>query len=84
MSRLLTNKVRLACGVAMLLTVSLCSCIHKHEFVPETGGDREAAFILNVPGMNEPLTRALDPAKEHEVTEIDVVIYKPLDRTLAE
>lgn len=84
MSRLLTHKGRLACGVAMLLTVSLCSCIAEHESVPETGGDREAAFILNVPGMNVPLTRALDPAKEQEVTEIDVVIFNAVDRTLAE
>lgn len=84
MSRLLTHKGRLVCGVAMFLTVSLCSCIAEHESVPETGGDREAAFILNVPGMNVPLTRALDSAKEQEVTEIDVVIFNAVDRTLAE
>ncbi len=77
----------LTLAVGTLFMLALTGCLTDN---PEPGPDtrakgREASFGLSVPGLKAPSgTRALDAAKEKEVAEIDVVIFKTADNTLLE
>jgi len=80
-------KVRRTLAAAILLAAALAGCTAEREIdtpiPPETGG-LSAGFTLTVPGMKVPSTRALDAGKEQEIAEVDVVIFRNTDNTLAE
>ncbi|MDR0422676.1 MAG: hypothetical protein LBH72_06660 [Proteiniphilum sp.] len=62
----------------LLLAAEMGGCVAEYPEMDgrPAGNTEETTFTVSVPGMKTPSTRALSAAKEKEVSEIDVVIFK--------